>query len=74
MVSARIQFPQIDIGNTYGDFYSPLDIVSFNTTSAPYHFQFPALGKAKYSVIVFSSPVKSSFFTSKRGNWQPQPV
>ena len=24
--------------------------------------------------IVFSSPVKSSFFTSKRGNWQPQPV
>ena len=24
--------------------------------------------------LVFSSPVKSSFFTSKRGNWQPQPV
>jgi hypothetical protein len=24
--------------------------------------------------VVFSSPVKSSFFTSKRGNWQPQPV
>ena len=24
--------------------------------------------------IVFSSPVKSSFLTSKRGNWQPQPV
>ena len=27
-----------------------------------------------YTQIVFSSPVKSSFFTSKRGNWQPQPV
>ena len=25
-------------------------------------------------VVVFSSPVKSSFFTSKRGNWQPQLV
>ena len=24
--------------------------------------------------LVFSSPVKSSFFTSKRGNWQPKPV
>ena len=48
MVSARIQFPEIDIGNTYGDFYSPLDIVSFNTTPAPYHFEFPASGKAKY--------------------------
>ena len=24
--------------------------------------------------LVFSSPVKSSFLTSKWGNWQPQPV
>ena len=24
-----------------------------------------------YKQVVFSSPVKSSFFTSKRGNWQP---
>ena len=24
--------------------------------------------------LVFSSPVKSGFLTSKRGNWQPQPV
>ena len=24
--------------------------------------------------LVFPSPVKSSFFPSKRGNWQPQPI
>ena len=28
----------------------------------------------KLMCIVFWSPVKSSFFPSKRGNWQPQPV
>ena len=27
-----------------------------------------------YAGLVFSSPVKSSFLTLKRGNWQPQPV
>ena len=27
-----------------------------------------------WSGVVFSSPVKSSFFPSKQGNWQPQPV
>ena len=31
-------------------------------------------GDTSLSYLVFSSPVKSSFFTSKRGNWQPQPV
>ena len=30
--------------------------------------------KSNWTVkVVFSSPVKSSFFASKRGNWQPQP-